>query len=314
MINPPPLISCGTSQEEKERTLRKKRVQSILSKHLRGVAKETSKNHTMGVPRGSDYFFYRPHNYRLYVQFSRGSTFPKNPELFTQNKKHINTPIGQTMGGYGLINNGSEYTIKDWKGFNFRVKKKVIEVSPVALCKRWHKIDRSSINQTSGQMLSICEDIKRRCLSVVKDFIREFGGSSTFEVVRESSREHKILNDRVIDNIPRNERFDAPHVRKAYSESNVEFKSLDSTINYIENRTIESVAPRIASELELIRKSIMKSIKPRENLLSALESIKLDIKVFPDDVFKFQKEIESLSDSDRFSLSEWFFSEFGGVA
>ena len=90
----------------------------------------------------------------------------------------------------------------------------------------------------------------------MKEFIEVYGGVSDFSILRESAREHKVLNDEVIDSIPRDERFDAPNVRKAYNESNVEFKSVEATVNYMENRTLEKVAPAIAERLDAIRDSL----------------------------------------------------------
>jgi hypothetical protein len=178
------------------------------------------------------YCFFNPHNYRLYLAFNRASFKAPKP--------------GSYPWLYKLVN-GKEALISNYKGCNLRVKKSQIEVTNL-IDDRWYRIDILREDLIEPQFRKIVEEKDAQALSVLKDFIAEFGGESDYKILRHVS-ENKIMHEDAIDKLPIEMTFRNDAVKKVYMEKNVEFTSPILASNYLRNRSLEAVSPIIGEAL-----------------------------------------------------------------
>ena len=267
----------------------------MLEQGFKDSPSETNKNHVSVGGVGCEdysYAFYNPHNARFYF-------------------KYINN---RGVGGGRLdslrIINKVEFCADDFGSCRVVVKKNFIEVT--------NKIDkdrRFKIFGSADNRYDLCVEavavLMREASVVVKNFVSFYGLDSDCVCVKEWIPDNKILHDKIIDSVPSDITFRNDVVKKVYNTApkNVEVSSPVQASNTFRNLALYDYAPMIASELESLRKDIMSS-KP---FVSSLESVQMDIKEFPDDVFKVREPIERLSDVDKSLLSFWLFDEFGGL-
>jgi len=301
---PHTLISSGTLPEGYRESPLYKHVSKLVKPVFEDVAHETS-NNRMSVGSGrskvASSVYYQPHNYKLYFQYSRPTrVFPPSDselnDLYTRGR----LPRSRV---FKLINHGKELCFPDWSGCRVVVHKKTIEITNKIDHKRWFPIPLSDADLIEARFQEIADLKDSECLRVLREFIGVFGGSSS-EVIVNSHVEAKVAGEDKIDLIPAKMRFHGDVAKKVYDEKNVEFKTAAHACDYLTSRTKEGF---LEERFESLRKELMSS-KP---LVSSLESVKMSIVSFPFDVFAQEKEISSLSDDDKFSLSIWLFDTFG---
>lgn len=306
--NTHPFISCGTGLGGKGDASMREAVKRIVMPIFEKSLKETNKNRmSVGSVRSDvgDVVYYQPHNYKLWFDYSKVSAFlPPSEKVLKGLNTRRRLPRSRV---FKLINHDKEFCFPDFLGCRIVVHKKTIEVVNKINHKQWFPIrvsDPDLIDARISEIISLKDD---ECRRVLEDFIGVVGGSSGFSIVN-SYGEHKVIGEDKIDLIPAKTRFHGDVVKKVYGEKNVEFKTAAHAANYLSNRALESVVPAISDKLDEIMRGL--SGVP---LVSGLEGVKMDVKVFPDDVFRFERDIKLLSDGDKFLLSNWFFEQFGGL-
>lgn len=290
-----PLVSCGNITEQEKASPMYKHIKKLITPIFDKALKETSKNHVSVGGVGSkdyEYAYYNPHNARFYFKYlkTEGSVGGRFKELKVINK--------------------SELCHDNFMGCRFVIKKTQIEVTNKVDKERVFKIFGSA-KQRYEQTVDAVATLEREVIAALKEFIAVFGGESDFVCVKAWIPDNKILHDRIVDSVPSEVTFRNDVVKKVYNSDpkNVEVSSPVQAAHTFRNLALYDYAPMIAEELESLRKDIMKG-KP---LVSSLESVKMDIRCFPDDVFKHSDVVAALSDFDKVKLTSWFFETFGGV-
>jgi len=293
--NSHPSISCGNISEQEKESVEYKRIRELVTPIFDKALKEKKKNRVSVGGSGTvdySYAFYNPHNARFYFKYlkTRGVTRGRLDDLEVVNSSELCNP--------------------DFMGCRVVVKKHQIEVTNKIDKERRFKIS-GSLDEMYEQTVEAVAVVEREAVAVLKEFCARYGFESDGFCVKVHIPDNKILHDRIIDSLPADMTFRNEVVKKVYKElpSNIELSSPAQAANTFRNLALHDFAPMIASELESIRKEVMKS-KP---LVSPLESVKMDIVCFPDDIFKHHNDIVALSDSDKGKLSDWTFEMFGGL-
>jgi hypothetical protein len=310
-------ISCGTISDEERASPMYKHIKRLVTPIFEDSLKEASKNHMVVGSARSDQIkiaFVQPHNYRSYFNYSRVSSLL---EGLKDGSGFINTEGRSTEGGsvgkvyYKKVNHGKEISFPDFLDCRIVVKKSSIEIINKVDHKRWFSV-RMHKDLIEKDMVGIAKGKDAQTLSVLKNFVFFIGGSSDF-ILRNTIIESKVKGEDSISRIPIDMHFHNEVAKTVYAEKNdpvknVEFKSMGLASAYLVNRCREDF---IDDKFESLRKEIMTS--KSNSLVSPLESIKLSVVCFPDDVFRLADRILSLSIADKDSLTEWFFVEFGGA-
>lgn len=197
------------------------------------------KNHTVvGWPgfEQKNHSLYCPHNYKVYVEFSR-KTFslkktdhPPNPGFTVQRKNH-----------------GKEIEIRNYWGTRLRIKKFQIEIQ--VLKNRWYVIHHGNIDDYNRQLFAIVLEKDTIAMRALKYFIRQFGGKSPGIIIKRYS-EDKVQHEDKVDLVPIQQKWYTDIVKKVYNEKNIEFLGTPHTAMYFRNRAIEDIAPIIAEAIK----------------------------------------------------------------
>ncbi len=241
------------------------------------VLKETPKNQPLVGKVGFSQLkncHYQPHNYRLYIDFSRANFNPQNQPL----------DVGFI---YYKVINSTEHLFM-FENFNIRVKKNQIQIQNKVENKRWHVIEVSA--KANQQIIQIFQRKDNECIEFLKTFIKIFGGISQFKILNRFT-EDKIRHEDIIDLLPLKQKFHNKVVKKVYNEKNVEFSNPALACNYITNRAIENIAPTIARAIE--------TINPLHALKNNIKSI--------EDVLKNSHLVNLLSTPQKRHFEKWLF-------
>lgn len=252
------------------------------------VAKETPNNQLLGGRGGSKdpgFALYSPHNYRLYIDFSR-TNFDPDP---------LTRPTPKTMGlvTHKSINSNSEDHYDNFLGCKIRIKKTVAEIQNCIDHKRTYMIKLSE--GAEAQIIDIVKQKDQECLVALREFIKIFGGSSKFKILKRHS-ENKIYGTDSIDSIPIKEKFHNNIVKKVYNERNVEYSDPVFVVNHLVNSGVIEVVPSICQSIE----SLAYNINPLGTLKSLIKS--------PLDALNFKDIILRLSIKERIELEQWLFT------
>lgn len=267
---------------------------SELTRHIFEKAlKETSPNHVSVGGVGSEnyeYAYYNPHNARFYFKYIKNQGSGRG-----------------WLSDFRTINK-SELCLDDFNGCRIVVKKNLIEVTNKIDKERRFKIFGSA-DDRHNKCVDAVATLWKEAVAVLKEFIKIYPFDSDCVCVKEWIPDNKILHDKIIDSVPNDVTFRNEVVKKVYNDipKNVEVSSPAQASNTFRNLALYDYAPMIATELEELRKDIMKGVP----FVNPLESVQMDIKEFPNDVFKQSEPIEKLSNKDKELLSFWFFKEFG---
>lgn len=262
-----------------------------------GVAKET--HHTPvrgggGVGDEAPHFFYRPHNYRRWIDFCKDSF---NPKAFKVPTSIRNEGPGSFVSG-GYINNGHEW-LGEFIGFKIRIKRYQIEIQNRI---EPGKVFRLPVSEGGcHSVLSIVEKKEKETLDFLKSFISIGGGSSDFHILKRK-QEEKVTHEDSISMIPRNQVFHTPLFKNVYEVPAVEFYDTISTVNFISNRSIENISPMISGAMNLLSQYI--------ETLNPLKALKRSVSCI-DDVIKNKHLVKILSPWETHNFEDWLFSQFG---
>jgi len=247
---PPPSFPVETKTDSLE--VFTKKVKTLILKKIGTIPQETLPN-CMSVDttdRDENKFcYYIPHNYRLYFDFNTKS-FNKLP-LYKDQAPELwgySTVLG-TLKTQNLTNHNSTNIFK-FQNATIWVRKQ-----SVTIC---NKIDHKKsfqipINTNADKIIKEIITIKdNECKLILSEFIKIYGGSSSFQIFNRHS-EDKIFNEDSINCIGIKAKFNNEVGKKVYNEHNFEFSNPAYASNYIINRSIENIAPNIASELKANR-------------------------------------------------------------
>ena len=269
----------------------------VIRPKFEEVLKEMPKTQVLGggwVDPGPNHFYYRPHNFRRWIDFSK-KFFNRN--AFKDPGATGNRGLGSFISG-GDINSGAEW-IGEFENFQIRVKRNQIQIL--------NKIDANKIYRLP---LSVdgCKQIERivskkeaECLEAVQSIILIAGGVSRLKILNRK-QEDKISYEDAISQIPQSQIFHTPLFKKVYSAPSIEFYDTASTVNYLTNRAIENISPEIADSLNNLSRYI-ETINP-------LRVLKLKINCL-DDLKDNGHIIKFLDDSELHSFENLLFSRFG---
>lgn len=300
-------VSCGIVQDTKEASAAKEAIRKLVTPVFEKALKETKNNRMSGGSGPSELVgivYYQPHNYKLWFDYSKVSAnLPPDEKTIKSLYTRGRVPSGRV---FKLINYGKEISFPDFMGCRIVVHKKTIEIVNKINHKMWHPIRITDPDLIEARIEEIVVMKDRECREVLKEFIAAFGGSSNFEVVN-THGEHKVAGEDKINLISSKLRFHGDVAKKVYGEKNVEFKTAAYASNYLTNRSLENLSPVLAEEMRLIREQLASS----KEFVSTIESIKLSINNFPEDVFKVSNQISALRDFDKVVLTSWLFEKFG---
>jgi len=255
---------------------------------------ETPFNHTMvgsKQKKTTSSSLYNPHNYRLYFSFKKEQF---NPE---------EGMVGVWLGKYK--NHGSEFTAVG-EGIRVTIKKTQAEIINKLTEQEWFAVNRASARTEITELL---QTIETKCIASFKSFIEVYGGSTDYKILHREERpnlilntksDNKVMHEPYIDSLPLDMTFETSIVKKAYKESNIEFKEPIYVARYLENSALNEFAPQIAEAIKQVAMS-----NPGERL----RYIKSQINKFTD-VKALYSEIMVLEQVDKNCLSDWIFERF----
>jgi hypothetical protein len=200
------------------------------------LPKETDKNHVsvgqVGMVEDYSYAFYNPHNARFYFNFMKWNFKPD-------------------MTMFKVIN--SKELMIEFMDCRIVVKKNLIEIINKINKERRFKIDGSldNIHKATVKAISILE---LECITVLKELIRAFGGTSDCVCVRSHIPDNKILHDKIVDSIPDEVTFRNDVSKKVYkvSPKNVEISTPAGASKVFRNLALFDFAPEIAEKLNIL--------------------------------------------------------------
>lgn len=303
--NPHTLISDGTDLEKEARGY----VKSIVDPIFKKVLHEAEKNRlsvgggsVSGVTTNSRYVLYCPHNYRLYIDFSRTGYSPLlcGGDAKTDPQGSVVTTVNGVKVNMRVVNS-KEHCYELIGGCRVVVKKTQVEITNKVDEGRWYPVELGSVDGIRERIASIVLKKEQECISALQGLISAFGGTSGFRILN-AVHEEKIKHEHVVDLLPMKMKLHSDVVKKVYNEANVEFSSPVFAVNFLRSRAIEDIAPQIASAINGLA----------DTVLSPVEGLKARISCLSD-VFLFEKVIKRLSEAHRLELSSWITEHFGGA-
>jgi hypothetical protein len=190
------------------------------------------------------FVYYKPHNYRLYFDFSKEGFSLLKPRLTkVQDKPQVK------------IINRTEYFIDGFEGCSFKVRKRTVEVINKRNPGRLFKLVLGDIDLMRQQARDILDFLSAEGVGALKLFLEAFGGSSSLQFYKRKA-EHKFFGEAGINRIPLKMVFQNEIVKHVYKEKELEFFSEDQALNYFSNRAFEEVAPQVAQEIKSLKDSV----------------------------------------------------------
>ena len=237
------------------------------------VPKETEINHVsvgrVGLVNDYSYAFYNPHNARFYFEFKKWNFHP-DMTLF---KPCNSTELACNFMDCRIV-----------------VKKHLIEVVNKINTERRFIVD-GSLNHRRDAVIRAVSILELECISVLKEFIKCFGGTSDCVCVKSHVPDNKILHDKIVDSIPDEVTFRNDVSKKVYkvSPKNVEVSTPEGASKTFRNLALFDFAPEIANELKSFNQNI---VDLKEVTLLEIENKKLHMSVLFDikDTLKDMRE------------------------
>ncbi len=243
-------------------------IDRITTPIFKKALQETSSNHTMvGIKKKPKRkvvtpSLYNPHNYRLYLKFTK--------EKFTPKEGMVGVWFGK------LKNYGKEFTALG-EGIRVTVKKVQVEVINKLSEEEWFYINR---NKAKEEIAAILNKIDNKCITALKKFIEVYGGNSDFKIIKTENRpnlnlftpsDNKVMQEPFIDKLAPKMTFDTPIVKKVYKKLNIEYKEPIYAATHLENSALHEFAPEIANSINDLGNHLIPSIRSLD------KSIKLEI-------------------------------------
>lgn len=209
------------------------------------VLQEHSKNLTLVGKSSTDepcFSFFQPHAYRLCFDFSHKD--------FTL----LNLPPKNQKLGYELINHKSEVFIEDYRGCSLRIRKRTITLVNFIEYKRWYAIDDFKAKE---QMETITNFKTDEMLCVLKEFIKEFGGCSEYNLIGKPVADFKLQYNGITDMLKKDYRWITEKSKKVYFKKQVEIGDIYDAIHLVDNSTIFKYNEVIAEPIKLLAETLV---------------------------------------------------------
>ena len=155
----------------------KKHIESIVKPIFEKAAQETKLNHSMVENKPKKVItpsLYNPHNYRLYLNFTKQKYNPKQGM------------VGVWSGKFK--NYGKEFTALG-HGVRVTIKKTQVEVINKLSEQQWFLINRTRAKEEESSLLS---KIDNKCINSLKKFIKVYGGKSDFVILKREGRPYLV--------------------------------------------------------------------------------------------------------------------------
>jgi len=249
-MNRDPFVAHGKMKQEREVYDKsvEEYVKKVTTPIFNKVLQETKKNHSM-VDKNKKPFkkvvtpsLYNPHNYRLYLKFTKEKYHPKE---------------GMVGVWFGKLKNyGKEFTALG-EGVRITVKKVQVEVINKLSEEEWFYINRTKARE---EIAAILNKIDNKCINSLKKFIEVYGGNTDFKIIKAENRpnlnlftpsDNKVMQEPFIDTLAPKMAFDTPIVKKVYKKLNIEYKEPIYAATYLENSALHEFAPEIVNSLFL---------------------------------------------------------------
>ncbi len=268
---------------------------TICNTHWDKALKETQSNHTMVVHNNKKSItpsLYNPHNYRLYLNFTKEKYKPKEGM------------VGVWLGK--LKNYGKEFTVLG-EGVRITVKKTQVEVINKLSEQQWFVINRGKAKVETSNLLS---KIDQKCIKSLKKFIKTYGGRCDFVILKREGRpylnlftkcDNKVKNEPFIDTLPSEMTFETDEVKKVYHhKGEVEFKTPIGAAHHLDNSALREFSPEIVNELKIFN---FKIDKVNESMAYVAENYKSHVGMV-EEGFKLFKKMNKRMEQKK--LKEFF--------
>ncbi len=232
------------------------------------VLQETKKNHSMvdknkkPLKKVVTPSLYNPHNYRLYLKFTKEKFKPKE---------------GMVGVWFGKLKNyGKEFTALG-EGVRITVKKVQVEIINKLSEEEWFYINRTKAKE---EIAAILNKIDNKCITSLKKFIEIYGGNSDFKIIKAENRpnlnlftpsDNKVIQEPFIDKLAPKMAFDTKIVKKVYKKRNIEYKEPIYAATYLENSALNEFAPEIVNSINDLGNHLIPTIRSLD------KSIQLEI-------------------------------------
>lgn len=264
---------------------------------LEKVANEISPTRTSGrVSLGSvnDFFLYKPHNCRRWIQFSKDSLKNKACDSFINPGFIGNERLGSFIS-CRKINYDSEIFI-EFERFNFTIKKNCVKIYVKFYSKTEFNIPYSKAG--SEKVLAIEKDLDSISVEALKSFIVLNGGDSNFNIITRDA-ELKVLKDQVIDCMKKNSRWHNKVCSKVYNKHMLEFKDPLHVQNWVLSRSLQNNIPEICEAINYLADSL--------KLYDPVRFLKSKCKTAVD-LIDFRDLILTLNKKELRDISDWGFT------
>lgn len=321
MTDPHPMISDGMTESffdisDEEKPLLES-IGKIVMPIFEQALQETSSNRVqLGTAAKEKYDFsiVRPHNYRRWFDFNIG-TFTPPTRLSELKRRGIS---------YKAINYGSEHFFENYMACNIKVKKQTIEIQNKIENDRAYAVD---IYRSHEQMARIIQKKEYECIKVIKAFLAEFGGHTTF-TLKKHKEEVKIENNAITDKLAQELTWHTDNHKKVYSKKLVELYDINKAIQLIDNsifyRNVEEIAQPLKALLYEVQKigstASIEQVTPESELpmdfsepQEYLDFNKLSEAIQTiEDGLKYKEDILALPEEDNFRLAQVLQKRFYG--
>ena len=312
MTHSPPFISTGDSFldiSDDEKPLLDEIGKIVLPIFEKSLKESTSNQVRVGCSAKDKYDFliFTPHNYRRWYEFLTKDFTP--PTRIKELKRR-----GVV---YKSINYNSEHFFENYLGCNIKVKKRTIEIQNLIENNRAYAIDMFRADE---QLSKIVYDKELLCIKIIKEFIKEFGGFSTFKLVQHKG-EYKFEHSAITEKLEPKETWHTKNHKKVYSTKEIELYSLPHAIEFINSSLFYRYNPEIASPLKSILKEIQRlgsnsNITPDKSLqdpsvdfyneIYDIDSLKKIINTKAD-VLKYKDAIINLPEDENFEMLKYLY-------
>lgn len=232
-------------------------VERITTPIFNKVLQETKSDSRTTINQFS--FLWQPHNYRLKIPITyRKIAIPK--VLFSRIKYTERT---------------NKYTIKNFKGLTVEINPKCLII--IYSSKKWYKL-QGSMPEVNAKLEYLLKEIEDKCIKKAKELQKLCNFRPYFNKRTWVRQEDGIKGDEFLDKIDPKLIIHDTTFKKVYKDK-VEFKSPFYVKNYINNRAIDMVAPKIVDRLEEFTIAINLEIKNKKLHMKILEGIEKSNKV-----------------------------------
>lgn len=251
----------------------KQAIERVSEPIFNKVLQETKKNHMMvgdGKAVNYRFFYYNPHNFRLYFDFSK-ENFDVTHFIKTTNRKKE----GMVYISCGNIINKNEVSLSNFYGCNIRIKAKSVEVINLINHKENYIINIDVQKNIKKQIDKIVKQKIVECFDILDLFISRFGGFSKFKLLNWVSEDKVIFEDK-LNLFPLKMKFNSPIVKKVYNDKSIEFSNSAFACNYASNIALKDFTPEIVNALDGLKSDIDKnnlSKNQKSYVLSGLKEL-----------------------------------------